>query len=70
MSDVLNGTDVMEETINGEDEWIVLAPRSAWCLIAILLRKETNHNNNTLNIFLSIRLVPFPPNLITLTKRS
>ena len=24
MSDVLNGTDVMEETINGEDEWIII----------------------------------------------
>ena len=51
---------VLEETINGEDEWIVvLASRSSWCLTTILLRKETDHNSYfALNIFLSIRPVP------------
>ena len=40
ISDVLNGT------ISGEDEWIVLATGSTWCLTAILPRKETDHANN------------------------
>ena len=44
---------------NEEDEWIVLAPRSPWCLTEILLRKETDHNNFALNI-LVFELYPFP----------
>ena len=40
-SDVLKGTDVLEGTINREDEWIILAPRSPWCL------KEQYHEDFT-----------------------
>ena len=61
----------------GSKERIVLTPRSTWCLTAILLRKETDHTNFALNIFLGIKPVPiswiwkpFPPNLMVLTKRS
>ena len=61
-SDVLKGTDVLEGTINwaggeggGGCEWIVLTPRSPWS--AILFRKETDHTNFVLNVFLSIRPV-------------
>ena len=35
----------MEETIYGEDEWIVQVPRLPCCLTAILLRKEADHTN-------------------------
>jgi len=34
------------------EEWIVLAPRSPWCLIVILLRKENAENNHVLNIYI------------------
>ena len=60
-SDVLKGTDVLEGTINWAGgggvgcEWIVLTPRSPWS--AILFRKETDHTNFVLNVFLSIRPV-------------
>jgi len=37
----------------GLEAWIVLAPRSP-CLMAILHRKVTAHNNYVLNIFRSI----------------
>jgi len=40
-------------------DWIILAPRLPWCLIAILLRKETAHHNYVLNILLLDRY-PFP----------
>ena len=39
----------------GGCEWIVLTPRSPWS--AILFRKETDHTNFVLNVFLSIRPV-------------
>ena len=72
ISDVLKGADVLEGTFNREDECIVLARRSPWCLTAILLRNEANHNNFALNIclsisrigthFLSLKTLPSQPN--------
>ena len=60
ISDVLKEADVLEGSINRGDEWIVLPPRSPWCLTAILVRKrycsERKHDNNSV---LSIRPVPF-----------
>ena len=53
MSDVLKGTDVLEETIKADGGWGASGS-------SLLLIRLTDHYNFVLNIFVSIRPYSFP----------